>query len=498
MGTTYIINESFEYYDQNEGDARGFPVKKWYSSERFETRREYEVGDSWISKKNGKFYRCVVQSVHSKGMVWEETEELDVEIYAEEIKDYCPPDNECIDKFLFKAESGHKVVTGYLPGDEKNIDLVIPNTVEEIANEAFMYLCIKSVTIPDSVKVIGNNAFEGCSITHVDFGHEVETIGHEAFKSCKQLESIALPDSLKSIGREVFWGCTSLKKVSFPKHTSGIKKLHGTFEFCSSLEYIEVPDTVELYQAFRFCEKLQSIRIPAGQKVIERTEFYDCKSLTSIVIPDSVEKIEDDAFHGCTSLKAIVIPASVKHIDSLAFYGCTSLEHVSFLGKLEFLGYDVFEGCPAEIEVPFDRQVLQNLPEKIDKYFMGNQLLTSVELPPTVKVIGRKAFCGCKNLVSVKIPYSVTSIGDDAFSSCDSLESIELPEGLTEIGARAFRYCHNLRCINIPKGVKDISSFCFSDCENLKTVFMSREKYELFKNRFNEGTDFQFYEDLDS
>ena len=84
--STYIIKEGHEYYDENEGDARGYPVKKWCSSgESRESHHEPKVGDSWIFEENGKFYRREVRAVRSNGYVWEDTESLDVEYSTYEI-----------------------------------------------------------------------------------------------------------------------------------------------------------------------------------------------------------------------------------------------------------------------------------------------------------------------------------------------------------------------------------------------------------------------------
>ncbi len=492
--TRYALYRGRRYYDWTDLDSFLQPTIKWFDFEISpdESDSEPEVGDSWTYQEYGRWYRKTITFVHFRRMVYEDVEGYDVEIYTEEMKDYCPPGCERVDKFLFKAESGHKVLTGYQLGDEDDIELVIPDMVEEIANEAFKDIHrIKSVTIPDSVKVIGIHAFEDCfSITHVDLGHGVETIGLEAFSGCSRLESIALPDSLKSIRWGVFKGCRSLKNVSFPQHTFGIKELLGTFENCSSLEYVELPDTVEkLSHAFRGCQKLQSIRIPAGQKVIEKNEFMHCVSLASVVIPDSVEKIEDWAFYNCKSLKAIEIPASVKYIGRGAFEGCSSLEHVGFLGKLEHLGQDAFKGCPAEIVLPGDRQVFQDLPERLDMYFKDNQLLTSVELPPTVKVIGGGAFYKCKNLVSVKIPDSVTAIDGEAFEFCERLRDIVIPESVTKIGPYAFRGCKSLTYIRIPQSVKEIAVGAFEDVGLVHVeIAGTPEKYQYSFSKCSELT----------
>lgn len=47
--------------------------------------------------------------------------------------------------------------------------------------------------------------------------------------------------------------------------------------------------------------------------------------------------------------------------------------------------------------------------------------VTRVTLPPTIRVIGNRAFCGCEALTEVNIPESVTEIGKNAFGGCTNL-----------------------------------------------------------------------------
>ncbi len=57
----------------------------------------------------------------------------------------------------------------------------------------------------------------------------------------------------------------------------------------------------------------------------------------------------------------------------------------------------------------------------VDSAFWGNNNLTSVELPKTVKEIGEAALERCENLKKVSLPDNLTKIGADAFEGCISL-----------------------------------------------------------------------------
>lgn len=49
------------------------------------------------------------------------------------------------------------------------------------------------------------------------------------------------------------------------------------------------------------------------------------------------------------------------------------------------------------------------------------QSITKITLPPTIKAIGKQAFCGCTALTEVNIPESVTDIDKSAFGGCANL-----------------------------------------------------------------------------
>ena len=62
---------------------------------------------------------------------------------------------------------------------------------------------------------------------------------------------------------------------------------------------------------------------------------------------------------------------------------------------------------------------------RIDKnVFKDNSLISSVELPETIKYIGESAFENCTSLEKIIIPASVEKIGLNAFSGCAGLKEI--------------------------------------------------------------------------
>lgn len=119
--------------------------------------------------------------------------------------------------------------------------------------------------------------------------------------------------------------------------------------------------------------------------------------------------------------------------------------------------------------------------------------LRSVELPPSVRTIGDRAFRGCRGLRTVVLPTDLERIGDHAFADCASLSTIEyfiatgpkkervvrrslvessLPQGVVDIGVGAFATCAELAHLTVPHRVTRIRESILSDCTSLRSVWL--------------------------
>lgn len=177
----------------------------------------------------------------------------------------------------------------------------------EIGEKAF-YGCnsLKSIRIPGSVKKVPYKGFINCdSLEDLILEDGIEEILGAAFYQCDSLESVKIPASVTSIDGYVstdatdcggFGTCKKLKSVYFEEGSKLVYLGPCAFGSCSSLEYINLPDTLTQisYYAFEKC------------------------GLREIVIPDSVVSIGDRAF-GYTPLDKITIGSGLSQIDKWAF-----------------------------------------------------------------------------------------------------------------------------------------------------------------------------------
>ena len=215
-------------------------------------------------------------------------------------------------------------------GNKQLIELVIPNDITEIEDNAFEDCeALEKIMIPDSVTEIGNYAFRYCyHLKQITIPDSVRKIGEKAFEACFPLTEIHIPHSVTEIKTATFLNCLELKDITIPDSVTKIRS--SAFAGCCSLTHIIIPDSVTEIEsgAFSDCFSLTDIIIPDSVTKIRSSAFAGCRSLTEITIPNSVTEIESGVFAGCSSLTQIIIPDSVMKIGEKAFADCNNLSCV--------------------------------------------------------------------------------------------------------------------------------------------------------------------------
>lgn len=286
-------------------------------------------------------------------------------------------------------------------------DIVLPNTVTKIDNEALKGNDnIVSITIPGSVKDIGNNAFEGCTkLERVIFTNPEETnenliIRLSAFQNCKKLTECEIPARAYQVVGNIFKGCTSLTEVKVNAANPYYFTKDGVLFGPALVNYKPQYDEAYALQSY-----------PAGRQ--------GAYTIPSSVNRKEIDQVWTSGFEGAASLTDITIPASIGRLGTAAFEG-TGLTHVT--------------------------------------------------IPDTVRQVDPAVFQNCTKLVSVKLPAGLAEIDQYMFANCISLQHVDMPDSITKINIYAFHNCTSLTSLALPKNLSSLSVGCFDKCINLQHV----------------------------
>ena len=390
--------------------------------------------------------------------------------------------------------------------------VTIPNSVTTIGTTAFAESKITSITIPNSVTKIGNTAFVHSDLKSISIPSSITEIGYEPFSECKNLTEINVHSNNKNYCAVdgILFNKTKDKLIQYPAG-----KTLSLYSIPSTVSEIS-------RGAFWGCTNLKSIVIPNSVEIIRNDAFRNCNSISKFVIPNSVNCIESLAFYGCKGLNTIMIdnltpPAAPMYL--FANSGATGeyseeayYENIKLLvpsdaietykshevwGRFKTIESISGQDSPDEFSyqgvnyVVLDREAgtCQTKPgtysdggSSVSGYlvipatvsngkdtfkvvsigfssFLGNNELTSIELPNTVRIIGNNAFEFCENLSEVKLSDGLTTIGEEAFYFTN-ISSIELPSTLIEIKWGAFAFS-KLSDVFIPKSVSLIEPGAF-------------------------------------
>ena len=270
-----------------------------------------------------------------------------------------------------------RIASGAFSGNDSIKELIIPETVTEIAQGAFKNMKkLEKITVPfigknaksdaffketesghdKSVDVertfayfFGTEAYDGgakmvsdfgdgssttyyvspylkeVTITCADQDREAYSIPMYAFKDVTVIDTVNLVGNIKAIGSNAFNGCHALSKINLPKSVENIY----SYAFAK---------TVNLDQGI-------SIENGSALKKIDKNAFEGSK-LSSLVLPSSVTEIGAMAFKD-SNITEITLSEDLTLIGAYAFYNCQNLSVVneSSVSGIVKLMNNAFEAC---------------------------------------------------------------------------------------------------------------------------------------------------------
>ncbi len=326
------------------------------------------------------------------------------------------------------------------PSELRTAKVVLPNTVKEIEDYAFLScIYIKELILNEGLERIGDEALFNCSwLTELTIPASVQEIGYRALTLLQECEKIQVAEGNKSfevksdgvnegkllINKTKNSLVTCLykgtKDVTIPE---GIKIIEPyAFLSCRWTASVKLPSSVDSVGQTAFSDmRISEIEIPEKVRVIPKYSISDCKKLTKITLGKNVTLVEDQAFAGNDLLEtkggtlqilAVTPPAVGKDND----------------GKVYDMGKDFYK--KVTLEVPAEARGAYESDRNWKKfrkiYPVGNELVQPVS-PLQISVAG-----GLLSIVAPEVaPIAIYTLDGQVVYTTSALETqIALPAGL--------------------------------------------------------------------
>ncbi len=375
--------------------------------------------------------------------------------------------------------------------------LTLNEGLREIDDYAFSEMVeLGAVTVPNSVERIGEGAFYLCSeLASVTLGNGISVIDNGAFRETK-LWSANPAENEVYVGSWLV-GCKdgTVSSLSIKEGTVGI----ASFAFFGNtgLSTVTIPDSVRIIGECAFAQsKLMSVILGGGVREIGEQAFVACSELADVVLGklntdlsdgagilgvSVLETIGDSAFRECAKLEKIEIPPTLKTIGSYAFRDTDLYKNANGVVYAGNWAVDYNEKIEANV-------VLRDGTVGVANYaFYNCTVVSTVQMPASVKTVGRAAFYDCSALSSVELPATLERIEDYTFYRCKSFNPINLPPMLTYIGRSAFYKCGSSAAmlhsdtdsdvLRLPADVTYIGDYAFYCCGYSERASIEEEQY---------------------
>jgi len=162
--------------------------------------------------------------------------------------------------------------------------------------------------------------------------------------------------------------------------------------------------------SFQYCSSLQSITIPSTVNEIEQFAFYECTNLREVVLNDGIKRIKSRVFQDCTSLEHITIPSAITCIEQYAFTNCRRLSEVTIANNEVQIVHRAFDECSSLMWFKFPilftrleniiRAGQRDIEAKMDDISAIEWRDGELSIPPVVRRIG-SPLGGMETLVEV-------------------------------------------------------------------------------------------------
>ncbi|MDD2392126.1 MAG: leucine-rich repeat domain-containing protein [Bacilli bacterium] len=283
------------------------------------------------------------------------------------------------------------------------LNLTLPASTKEIGEFAFSSNGIKNVVFPEGITELGG--FARNQITSLVIPSTVTEIGDYAFVD-NYLTSLVIPSSVQNIGR---WAFEDNNISNLTLNEGLIRVDSGAFS-SNNLTSLNIPSSVTYLSGF-ISNKITSLYVPPNVQTIGSSAFR-YNQISELTLSEGLERIEYSAF-GRNKISSLTIPSTVR---SLAGFEDNLLTTINIPNTVTYLDMDVFaNNLFEEITLP---EGITSLPSRA---VAGNKL-TSLIIPANVTNLG--SYClTYNNLTSITIGSNVSMNSVMTYNSNDQFRN---------------------------------------------------------------------------
>ena len=396
----------------------------------------------------------------------------------------------------------------------------LPENLGNVGSFAFNNAGIESVSLGISNEVvIGGSAFSTDSLKHVVLGKvsfgDVDKNDYKYLFYGTNLESITVTGDFSvwsqigplSIGKDgelfaciptyegkvtipasvtsildAFIGCSKITEIDCEDSTKtisvGTNKYRGSFEGCTSLVSIVLPNVVLLDNyTFRGCASLETVTITTIDRIGEM--MFSGTSLKNLLLDYS--KTGYVGARAFENMKIKSFDASGMEIGAYAFKGCSDLQTFTTdentilnTGALSGSGIQsltLYLDRPVKIEISNGTSNMSGIASWLCSECTELSQVILVKGPSQRLVVGEATFEGCTSLKTIQIPNGL----DLVYLECKSFANSSINAFLTDanrviVGGQSFEGCSELEEVTVTTAKVYFTSEVFKNCTSLTSI----------------------------
>ena len=389
--------------------------------------------------------------------------------------------------------------------------IVLPEGLQTINGRAFARCTsLNSVYLPDGISFISSTAFQGCGGVVLSVAYNSYAKQYAIRNGIAYVERAATVIASGSCGAGASWelygdGVLNIKgsgALTSPKAASGI----AWYTYRHMIRAVHVDAGITNLPDFAFfgCSALETVSFAEGSRLttIGGSTFNGCTSLKELTLPQGVKTIYGNAFRGCSSLTSVYLPDTVSYITGGAFRDCGKVvlsvardsyakqyaisNGIAYVERERAVTASGSCGADATWELYSDGALsIRGTGSLTNPAYAGavawsayRESIRTVEVASGITNLPDFAFFGCSALETVSFAEGsrLTTIGGSTFNGCTSLKELTLPQGVKTIYGNAFRGCSSLTSVYLPDTVSYITGGAFRDCGKV-VLSVARDSY---------------------